>query len=152
MTLSTNPLTAGMQETLFPQPCTLVIFGGGGDLSKRKLLPAIYNLSLDGVLPTNFAVVGFAMNDQSDESYRNFAREGIEKFSRRPVDAARPRTGAPRRGGPQSAPSSASGSSETLRITSPERPSSGSVRPSTTISMPPALPILSARSARFGTL
>src|SRR5262249_7128005 len=83
----TNPLTAGQaQDTLFPQPCTLVIFGGSGDLSRRKLLPAIYNLSLDGVLPTNFAVVGFAMNEHTDESYRAFAREGIEKFSRRPLD------------------------------------------------------------------
>jgi glucose-6-phosphate 1-dehydrogenase len=82
----TNPLTAGLGETLYPQPCTLVIFGGSGDLSRRKLLPAIYNLSLDGVLPTNFEVVGFAINDHTDESYRTFAREGIEKFSRRPLD------------------------------------------------------------------
>src|ERR1700722_15174255 len=86
MTTTINPLTAGMKETLFPQPCTLVIFGGSGDLSRRKLLPAIYNLSLDGVLPTNFAVVGFAMNEFTDESYRAFAREGIEKFSRRRLD------------------------------------------------------------------
>jgi len=68
------------------QPCTLVIFGGAGDLSRRKLLPALYNLALDGALPTNFAVVGFSMNDFNDESYRAFAREGVERFSRRPVD------------------------------------------------------------------
>jgi glucose-6-phosphate 1-dehydrogenase len=87
MTTPTNPLSGGLaQDSMFPQPCTLVIFGGSGDLSRRKLLPAIYNLSLDGVLPTNFAVVGFAMNEFSDENYRNFAREGIEKFSRRPLD------------------------------------------------------------------
>src|SRR5579871_2654201 len=86
MTTATNPLTSDVAATMYPQPCSLVIFGGSGDLSRRKLLPAIYNLSLDGVLPTNFAVVGFAINDFTDESYRAFAREGIEKFSRRPLD------------------------------------------------------------------
>ena len=88
MTMIANPLANGGADAMFPQPCTLVIFGGGGDLSKRKLLPAIYNLALDGVLPTNFAVVGFAMNEHTDESYRAFAREGVDKFSRRPVDPA----------------------------------------------------------------
>jgi len=84
-TFSPNLLTAGVSETLFPQPCTLVIFGGSGDLSHRKLLPAIYNLALDGVLPANFAVVGFAMDDLDDAKFREFARSGIEKFSRRPL-------------------------------------------------------------------
>jgi glucose-6-phosphate 1-dehydrogenase len=84
-TLTPNKLTAGLAETLFPQPCTLVIFGGSGDLSHRKLLPAVYNLALDGVLPTNFAVVGFAIDDLDDTSFRAKARDGIEKFSRRPL-------------------------------------------------------------------
>ncbi|MBY0523544.1 MAG: glucose-6-phosphate dehydrogenase [Gemmataceae bacterium] len=82
---SPNLLTAGSSDNLFPQPCTLVIFGGSGDLSNRKLLPAIYNLALDGVLPTNFAVVGFAIDDLDDVRFRAFARNGIDKFSRRPV-------------------------------------------------------------------
>ena len=43
------------------EPCTLVIFGGSGDLTRRKLLPAIYNLVLDGSLPSNFAVVGWKL-------------------------------------------------------------------------------------------
>ncbi|OLC34682.1 MAG: glucose-6-phosphate dehydrogenase [Candidatus Rokubacteria bacterium 13_1_40CM_4_69_5] len=83
-----NPLTAGLAQNLIPQPCTLVIFGGAGDLSARKLLPALYNLSLDGVLPTNFAVVGFARNELDDSAFRAFARDGIERFSRRPLDEA----------------------------------------------------------------
>lgn len=83
---SHNPLMVGAGTSLSAQPCTLVIFGGSGDLARRKLLPAVYNLALDGVLPTNFAVVGFARNDFSDEAYRGFAREGVEKFSRRPID------------------------------------------------------------------
>ena len=85
---SHNPLTVGLAKTLLPQPCALVIFGGAGDLARRKLLPAIYNLRLDGVLPANFAVVGFARTEHTDESYRSLARESIEKYSRRPLDAA----------------------------------------------------------------
>src|SRR5712664_3712131 len=83
--IAQNPLTAGLQATLIPQPCTLVIFGGAGDLSARKLLPALYNLSLDGVLPANFAVVGFARNELDQAAFAAFARDGVERFSRRPV-------------------------------------------------------------------
>jgi glucose-6-phosphate 1-dehydrogenase len=64
-----------------------VIFGGTGDLSRRKLLPALYNLALDGVLPANFAVLGFSKPELDDEAYRAFARDGIQEFSRRPLDA-----------------------------------------------------------------
>jgi glucose-6-phosphate 1-dehydrogenase len=81
-----NPLAAGLSQSLSPQPCTLLIFGGSGELARRKLLPALYNLALDGVLPTNFAVMGFALDPLDDARYRAFARAGVEKFSRRPVD------------------------------------------------------------------
>jgi glucose-6-phosphate 1-dehydrogenase len=64
-------------------PCLIVIFGGAGDLSHRKLIPALYNLSIDGELPQKFAIVGFSMEDLDDDRYRAFARDGIEKFSRR---------------------------------------------------------------------
>ncbi len=85
-TSTQNPLTVDVGEVATAQPCTLVIFGGSGDLSRRKLLPALYNLALDGVLPTNFAVLGFAMDDYDDERYRAFAHDGVAKFSRRPID------------------------------------------------------------------
>ncbi|MGH7917675.1 MAG: glucose-6-phosphate dehydrogenase [Candidatus Binataceae bacterium] len=65
--------------------CILVIFGGAGDLSHKKLLPALYNLSLDRQLPVHFAIVGFAQEKLDDEAYRKFARDGIEKFSRQPL-------------------------------------------------------------------
>jgi glucose-6-phosphate 1-dehydrogenase len=70
---------------LHPQPCTLVIFGGSGDLARRKLLPALYNLFLDGVLPDNYAVVGTGRTPLSDDDFRKFAREGVIKFSRQPL-------------------------------------------------------------------
>ncbi len=62
----TNPLAAGAGSSLLPQPCVLVIFGAAGDLSWRKLLPAVYNLNVDGVLPSNFAVVGFGIGSKGD--------------------------------------------------------------------------------------
>src|SRR6516225_8862996 len=83
-----NPLTAGTPRALLPQPCVQVIFGAAGDLSWRKLLPALYNLNVDGVLPSNFAVLGFGVGSQGDGEVwiRERARDGIAKFSRRAPD------------------------------------------------------------------
>jgi glucose-6-phosphate 1-dehydrogenase len=83
-----NPLIPGTATTLLPQPCVLVIFGAAGDLSWRKLLPALYNLNVDGVLPANFAVLGFGVGSQGDGDawIRERARDGVAKFSRRPPD------------------------------------------------------------------
>ena len=55
---------------------TIVIFGGGGDLAHRKLLPALYNLHFDGLLPANIAIVGVGRKETTDEAYRQFARDG----------------------------------------------------------------------------
>jgi len=80
--------------TLLPQPCQLVIFGGTGDLSWRKLLPAVYNLNVDGVLPSHFTVVAFGVPAEGtidrdpDEYIRARARDGISRFSRQPFDEA----------------------------------------------------------------
>ncbi len=65
---------------------TIVIFGGAGDLAHRKLLPALYNLHVDGVLPPQLAIVGVGRTAMSDDRFRAFAREGIATFSRRPID------------------------------------------------------------------
>src|SRR5919197_4471720 len=80
-----NPLVEGL-ERLPVHPTTLVIFGGTGDLAKRKLLPAIYNLAHEGALPERFNMIGIARTDQPDDDYRDFAREAIQKYSRRPPD------------------------------------------------------------------
>lgn len=69
-------------------PCTIVILGAAGDLTRRKLLPAIYNLQLDGLLPENFAVMGFARRELDDVAFREIARNGVADYSRRPVDEA----------------------------------------------------------------
>jgi glucose-6-phosphate 1-dehydrogenase len=72
---------------LTAQPCSLVIFGGSGDLARRKLLPALYNLALDGALPQSFAVVGVGRREMGDDAFRAFARAGVEKHSRRALEA-----------------------------------------------------------------
>ncbi len=67
---------------------TLVIFGGAGDLAHRKLLPALYNLHLDGLLPPRTSIVGVGRQPMTDDKYREFAKAGVVHFSRRLVDAA----------------------------------------------------------------
>ena len=74
---------------------TIVIFGGGGDLAHRKLLPALYNLHVDGLLSPQMAIVGVGRKEMSDDAYREFAKDGITKFSRRPIDEAKWREFAP---------------------------------------------------------
>jgi glucose-6-phosphate 1-dehydrogenase len=69
-----------------PPGVTIVIFGGGGDLAHRKLLPALYNLHVDHLLPPKIAIVGVGRKDQSDGDYRAFAKDGVKQFSRRPID------------------------------------------------------------------
>ncbi len=71
------------QEALAPvDPCTLVIFGGSGDLARRRLIPALYNLMLDGLLPSNFSVLGLGRKTMTDEEFRATVREGVLAHSR----------------------------------------------------------------------
>ncbi len=64
-------------------PCTVVIFGASGDLTRRKLVPALYNLHLDGLLPQAFAAVGVSRGEISDRVFADKLREGVEAHSRR---------------------------------------------------------------------
>jgi glucose-6-phosphate 1-dehydrogenase len=73
-----------MQRT--PSPCTVVIFGATGDLTHRKLVPALYNLQRERLLPPGFSVVGFARRDWSDDFFRQSLRESTAKHSRTGVD------------------------------------------------------------------
>ena len=70
-----------------PSPCIFVIFGATGDLTHRKLVPALYNLSREGLLPAHFACVGFARRDKSHDQFRKELYQGVNEFSRsRPTD------------------------------------------------------------------
>ena len=81
-----NPLVEGL-ERLPVHPTTLVIFGGTGDLAKRKLLPAIYNLAHEGALPERFNLIASSRSDNSHEDYAQIAEDAIKQFSRREPDA-----------------------------------------------------------------
>jgi len=65
-----------------PHACVVTIFGASGDLTKRKLMPALYNLSLEKRLPERFAVVGYARSEMTDEAFRDKMREAVKDFSR----------------------------------------------------------------------
>jgi glucose-6-phosphate 1-dehydrogenase len=82
---SENPLVEGLERLPVPGT-TLVIFGATGDLARRKLLPAIYNLAHEGALPERFNLIGVSRREQSDDEFRDFAKESIEQFSRREAD------------------------------------------------------------------
>src|SRR5580704_2768720 len=66
-------------------PCVMVIFGATGDLTKRKLIPALCNLAQDNVLPKQFAIVGFAVNDFDTASFRKMLAEELPKYA--PIDS-----------------------------------------------------------------
>ncbi|MDX1521572.1 MAG: hypothetical protein R3264_08090, partial [Anaerolineae bacterium] len=65
-----------------PSPCVVVIFGASGDLTERKLLPALFSLTCEGLLPEHFRVVGVARSGLTDESFREKMQKGITAHSR----------------------------------------------------------------------
>lgn len=77
-----NPLREGLSNRPMPQPCNVVIFGASGDLTFRKLIPALYNLAADGDLPSATNIVGFARREKTDESWRAELKETTAKCSR----------------------------------------------------------------------
>ena len=79
---SANPLRAGLDTNRIADPCNIVFFGASGDLTKRMLIPAMYNLRLGDVLPTNFGILGFSRSKKSDESFRDEMKEAIDTYSR----------------------------------------------------------------------
>src|SRR5437868_7268603 len=81
-TEQTNPLREGLSTRAVPQPCAIIIFGATGDLTHRKLVPALYNLAADGELPPAVTVIGFARRPKSDDDFRKEMEEATRKFSR----------------------------------------------------------------------
>lgn len=84
-----NPLEESSRALKVAEPCILVIFGATGDLTGRKLLPALYNLAREGQLPSHFACVGFARRSKTNEQFRSEMLDDVNEFSRvKPVDKA----------------------------------------------------------------
>jgi len=77
-----NPLREGVRQQRTPLPCAVVIFGASGDLTQRKLVPALYALASDGLLPSSTSVVGAGRTEMSDDAFRAAMREGVEKYGR----------------------------------------------------------------------
>ena len=74
-----NPFREGLDEARATQPAQLVIFGAAGDLTCRKLLPAIYNLVQAELAPSNFCMVGFARNPMTPDQFRDTLRDSVAK-------------------------------------------------------------------------
>jgi glucose-6-phosphate 1-dehydrogenase len=81
-TAQENPLLEGLQLRRKPEPCILVIFGASGDLTKRKLFPALYSLAYRRLLPENFAIVGLARSEETDDEFRERMKEAVTEYGR----------------------------------------------------------------------
>ena len=77
-----NPLRAGIESNRITDPCNIVFFGASGDLANRMLFPAMYNLRLEDILPTNFGIIGFSRTEETDDSFRENVKCSIDQNSR----------------------------------------------------------------------
>jgi glucose-6-phosphate 1-dehydrogenase len=84
----TNPFREDLVSRSRPEPCSVVIFGATGDLTHRKLVPALYNLAVDGELPSGVKIIGFARREKSDAEFRVGLEELNRKVSRSGHDDA----------------------------------------------------------------
>ena len=76
----TNPLREGIRLRRTPDPCSMVIFGASGDLTRRKLIPALFYLSREGMLAPGFSVVGCARTPNTEEAFRREMAGAVKKF------------------------------------------------------------------------
>ena len=79
-----NPLLEGLRLRRTPDPCALVIFGASGDLTQRKLFPALYSLAFRRLLPEKFAIVGVARTEESTEQFAERMKAAVQEFARDP--------------------------------------------------------------------
>jgi glucose-6-phosphate 1-dehydrogenase len=76
-----NPLRAGMRLERAAEPCAVVIFGASGDLARRKLIPALYRLVQERILPAEFAIVGLGRTAMTDDEFREKMKAAVVEFS-----------------------------------------------------------------------
>ncbi|MBC8040719.1 MAG: glucose-6-phosphate dehydrogenase (NADP(+)), partial [Opitutaceae bacterium] len=81
-----HPFLQGLSKHRGSAPTVVVIFGASGDLTARKLIPAIYNLSYDNLLPADFFLVGYGRKAIPDDQFRQDAKDAIKEFSRRELN------------------------------------------------------------------
>ncbi|WP_404422485.1 glucose-6-phosphate dehydrogenase [Nibricoccus sp. IMCC34717] len=81
-----HPFLQGLSKHRGAPPTVVVIFGASGDLTARKLIPAVYNLGYDNLLPADFHLIGFGRKPIPDDEFRGLAAEAIKEFSRRELN------------------------------------------------------------------
>ncbi len=81
-----NPLLEGLRLRRRPDPCILVIFGASGDLTTKKLMPALYSLAVRGLLPERFGIVGAARTQETDDEFRDRMKQAVVDHARDPFD------------------------------------------------------------------
>lgn len=86
-TAPTHPFLQGLSKHRGAPPTAVVIFGASGDLTARKLIPAVYNLAYDNLLPADFYLVGFGRKRVKDAEFQSLARESVSEFSRRSLSS-----------------------------------------------------------------
>jgi glucose-6-phosphate 1-dehydrogenase len=79
-----NPLDEGLALRRSPDPCALVIFGASGDLTHKKIMPALYALAVRRLLPPRFAIVGVARTDGEDDAFRQDMQDAVKQHARDP--------------------------------------------------------------------
>jgi len=79
-----NPLAEGLALRRTPDPCALIIFGASGDLTHKKIMPALYALAVRRLLPPRFAIVGVARTDGDDDSFRQDMQDAVKQHARDP--------------------------------------------------------------------
>ncbi len=80
--VAANPLRKGLATNRIADPCNVVFFGASGDLMKRMLMPAMWNLRLGDILPANYGIVGFSRSEYGDDEFRAEMRKSVDEFSR----------------------------------------------------------------------
>src|SRR3982751_6655267 len=82
-----HPLGEGLKIRRTPDPCVFVIFGASGDLTQRKLMPALYSLAYRRLLPEQFAVLGVARSPGTDDEFRSRMEDAVKEHARDPFRA-----------------------------------------------------------------
>jgi glucose-6-phosphate 1-dehydrogenase len=81
-----NPLLEGLRLRRRPDPCILVIFGASGDLTSKKLMPALYALAVRDLLHEKFGIVGAARSEETDDEFRERMKDAVKEHARDPFD------------------------------------------------------------------
>jgi glucose-6-phosphate 1-dehydrogenase len=81
-----NPLLEGLRVRRRPDPCLLVIFGASGDLTTKKLMPALYALAVRRLLPEKFGIVGAARSEETDDEFRERMKKAVQDHARDPFN------------------------------------------------------------------